>query len=214
MITHIRGILKVVAEETLTLAVEPFEVEVLIPEHTRRQVQAKLGEPIALHTIFYIDGNAMTGQNGSPAGRLPVADRPRVLRHILLGGRRGRSQGTPGDGAAGPRTGPHDRGPGREDAGDLSWHWRGHGRTHRGQAPPQGGQVCLDHRLEQAAETGGNGETEYAGPDIIRDTYAALLSVGHTESQARQAIDLVMSGKKKFKSVADMIEAIYHLSKE
>ena len=62
MISHIRGILKAVAEESLTLAVEPFELEVLIPEHTRRQVQGKVGEPITLHTIFYIDGNAMTGR--------------------------------------------------------------------------------------------------------------------------------------------------------
>ena len=62
VITHIRGILKMVAEETLTLAVEPFDLEVLIPEHTRRQVQGKLGEPLALHTMFYIDGNAMTGR--------------------------------------------------------------------------------------------------------------------------------------------------------
>ncbi len=65
----------------------------------------------------------------------------------------------------------------------------------------------------EAAAVSGNGEHESAGPDVIRDTYAALLSVGHTESQARQAIDLVMSGKKKFKTVADMIEAIYHQSK-
>jgi Holliday junction DNA helicase RuvA len=54
-----------------------------------------------------------------------------------------------------------------------------------------------------------NGETENAEPDVIRDTFAALLSVGHNESQARQAIDRVLSGKKKFKSVADMIDAIY-----
>ena len=50
------------AEEELTLAVEPFELEVLIPEHTRRQVQGKLGEPVTLHTIFYIEGNAMGGR--------------------------------------------------------------------------------------------------------------------------------------------------------
>jgi Holliday junction DNA helicase RuvA len=59
-----------------------------------------------------------------------------------------------------------------------------------------------------------NGEVEHAGPDVIRDTYAALLSVGHTESQARQAIDRVLAGKKKFKTVADMIEAIYQQSRE
>ena len=56
---------------------------------------------------------------------------------------------------------------------------------------------------------GSNGAPENAEPDVIRDTYAALLSVGHTDSQARQAIDRALTGKKKFKSVADMIEAIY-----
>ena len=54
-----------------------------------------------------------------------------------------------------------------------------------------------------------NGQAENAEPDVIRDTFAALLSVGHNESQAREAIDKVLSGKKKFKSVADMIDAIY-----
>ena len=49
---------------------------------------------------------------------------------------------------------------------------------------------------------------------MIRDTYAALLSVGHTESQARQAIDRVLAGKKKFKTVADMIDAIYQQNRE
>ena len=62
-----------------------------------------------------------------------------------------------------------------------------------------------------AAES--NGAAENAEPDVIRDTYAALLSVGHTESQARQAIDRVLAGKKKYKSVADMIEAIYQQSR-
>ena len=65
---------------------------------------------------------------------------------------------------------------------------------------PQPRQPC-------AAEA--NGAPENAEPDVIRDTYAALLSVGHSESQAREAIDRVLAGKKKFKSVADMIEAIY-----
>ena len=61
MITHVRGILSAVAEESLTLVVEPFEIEVLIPDHTRRQVQGKLGEPVALYTSFYLEGNQMTG---------------------------------------------------------------------------------------------------------------------------------------------------------
>ena len=59
-----------------------------------------------------------------------------------------------------------------------------------------------------------NGAPENAEPDVIRDTYAALLSVGHSDSQARQAIDGALAGKRKFKSVADMIDAIYQQNRE
>jgi Holliday junction DNA helicase RuvA len=59
-----------------------------------------------------------------------------------------------------------------------------------------------------------NGAAENVEPDVIRDTYAALLSVGHSESQARQAIDRVLSGKRKYRSVADMIDAIYQQNRE
>ena len=56
MLTKVRGIVEAVAEESVTLRVDPFEIEILIPEHTRRTIQSKLGEPMELHTIFYIEG--------------------------------------------------------------------------------------------------------------------------------------------------------------
>jgi Holliday junction DNA helicase RuvA len=61
----------------------------------------------------------------------------------------------------------------------------------------------------ESGKTQANGTPDNAAPDVIQDTYAALLSVGHAENHAKQLIDRVLSGKKKFKSVADMIEAIY-----
>src|SRR4051794_1385198 len=67
------------------------------------------------------------------------------------------------------------------------------------------GQDADDAR--PAAEV--NGTPDNAEPDVIRDAFAALLSVGHNESQARQAIDRVLVGKKKYRSVADLIDAIY-----
>ena len=45
VLTRIRGILMSVSDEIATLLIEPFEIEVLIREHTRRTIQAKLGEP-------------------------------------------------------------------------------------------------------------------------------------------------------------------------
>ena len=43
----IRGIVRAVGEEELTLAVDPCEIEVAIPEMARRQLQGKVGELVA-----------------------------------------------------------------------------------------------------------------------------------------------------------------------
>ncbi len=56
MLTKVRGVLQSIDDESLTLAIDPFEIEVLIPEHARRQVQSKIGELITLYTIFYVEG--------------------------------------------------------------------------------------------------------------------------------------------------------------
>ena len=53
------------------------------------------------------------------------------------------------------------------------------------------------------AETG-------AVQDLLTETYEALLSLGHTAADARQKIDLVTDhGKKKFKTVEDLLAEIY-----
>ena len=76
LITQLRGILRSVAEEELILAVEPFDVEVLIPDHARRQLQARVGELVTLHTVFYIEGNQMGGRmNPRLVGFLSPIDR-------------------------------------------------------------------------------------------------------------------------------------------
>ena len=62
MLTKVRGVLETLADESLTLSVDPFEIEVLVPEYTRRQLQSKLGQPISLHTILYIEGGTMASR--------------------------------------------------------------------------------------------------------------------------------------------------------
>jgi holliday junction DNA helicase RuvA len=215
VISHIRGILKAVSEESLTLAVEPFEIEVLIPEHTRRQVQGKIGEPITLHTIFYIDGNAMTGRMvprligfTSPIDReffdtfcsVDGVGVRKALRAMVL--------------------------PVRELARTIEDQDVKMLATYPGIGEAMAERIVAKLRRKvgkfaliigsdaEAHAAVPNGERENAEPDVIRDTYAALLSVGHTESQARQAVDRVLSGKKKFKTVPDMIEAIYQQTRE
>ncbi len=58
-----------------------------------------------------------------------------------------------------------------------------------------------------------NGEPARAAPDVVSDAYAALLAVGHSDAQARALIDHALAGRKKFKSVNDLIEAIYQREK-
>ena len=193
--------------------IDPFEIEVLIPEHTRRQIQSKLGEPITLHTIFYIEGGSMVSRLVPAAGRFPSPiDREffeifcsvdgvgvrkalrAMVRPVRELARTIQDQDVkllatfPGIGEA---TAERIVAKLRRKVGKFALI-----------VSPEAGR-----RRTASAES--NGAPENAEPDVIRDTYAALLSVGHTESQARQAIDRVLSGKKKFKSVADMIEAIY-----
>ena len=175
-------------------------------------LQSKLGEPIALHTILYIEGGAMVSRLVPRlVGFLSAIDREFFEIFCSV------------DGVGVRKALRAMVRPVRELARsiqdqdvkilvDLSRHRRGDRRADRRQAAAQGRQVRPDRQSRRRSGTAlaeANGAPENAEPDVIRDTYAALLSVGHSESQARQAIDRVLAGKKKFKSVADMIEAIY-----
>jgi holliday junction DNA helicase RuvA len=211
VLTKVRGILETLSDESLTLSVDAFEIEVLIPEHTRRQFQSKLGQPITLHTILYIEGGAMTSRLVPRlVGFLSAIDREffdilcsvdgvgvrKALRAMVV--------------------------PVRELARTIQDQDLKLLATFPGIGEAMAERIVAKLRRKvgkfalivspnstAAATTESNGAPEVAEPDVIRDTYAALLSVGHSESEARQAIDRVITGKKKFKSVADMIEAIY-----
>ncbi len=211
MLTKVRGIIHAVADDTVTLFFDPFEIEVLIGEHTRRQIQSKVGEPLALHTICYIEGGAMVSRLVprlvgflSPIDReffdifcsvdgvgvrkalramvMPVRELARTIQDQdvkLL-------SSLPGIGEA---TAERIVAKLRRKVGKFA--------------------LIVGQQAAGVDAALANGAPENAEPDVIRDTYAALVSVGHSESQAREAIDRVLSGKKKFKSVTDMIEAIY-----
>ena len=212
MLTKVRGIVVAVAEESATLRVDPFEIEVLVPDHTRRIVSSKLGESVELHTIFYIEGSAMVGRMMPRlVGFLSAIDREffeifcsvdgvgvkkalrAMVRPVRELARMIQDQDVkllatfPGIGEA---TAERIVAKLRRKVGKFAL-------------------IVGEESGAGATAAQANGVPENAEPDVIRDTFAALISVGHSESQARQAIDRVLMGKKKFKSVADMIDAIY-----
>jgi len=210
VLTKVRGILHTVSDESVTLLIEPFEIEVQIPEQTRRLLQSRLGEPVAFHTVLYVEGGAMVSRLVPRlVGFLSAIDREffdifcsvdgvgvrkalrAMVRPVRELARTIQDQDVkalstlPGIGEA---TAERIVAKLRRKVGKFAL-----------MVGPESG----------AAQAEANGAPENAEPDVIRDTFAALLSVGHSDSQAREAIDRVLAGKKKFKSVPDMIEAIY-----
>ena len=198
----------------MTIRVDPFEIEVLVPEHARRVLQSKLDQVIALHTLFYIEGSGMGGRlTPRLVGFLSEIDREFFDIFCSV------------DGVSTRKALRAMVRPVRELACMIQDQNIKLLSTFPGIGEATAERIVakLRRRVGKFALIVGpdaapalqeqNGAAENAGPDVIRDTYEALLSVGHTESQARQAIDRVLSGRKKFKTVADMFEAIYEQSR-
>jgi Holliday junction DNA helicase RuvA len=218
MITQVRGVVRAVGEEELTLAIEPFDVEVLIPENARRQLQGKVGELVTLHTVFDIEGNQM-------GGRLW----PRLIGFLTAIDREFFELFCSVDGVGVRKALRAMVRPVRELARTIQDQDVTMLATYPGIGEAMAERIVAKLRRkvgkfalivgasgegQAVANAGANGAPENAEPDVIRDTFAALLSVGHSESQARQAIDRVLTGKKKYKSVADMIDAIYQQNRD
>lgn len=215
MITQIRGVLRAVQEESLTLGVEPFELEVLIPEHTRRQIQGKVGEVVTLHTTFYIEGQAM-------GGRLT----PRLIGFLSTIDREFFDTFCSVDGVGMKKALRAMVRPVREIARTIQEQDVKMLSTFPGIGEATAERIVAKLRRKvgiyalivnpdgtTAPPPPTNGEAAHAQPDVVSDAYAMLLAVGHSEMQARAAIDRALSGRKKFKSVSDLIEAIYQQEK-
>ncbi len=217
MITLLRGLIRSVADEELVLALEFAEVSVLISEHDRRRLQQRLDESVVVHTIFYIEGNTMGGRmTPRLIGFLSPLDREFFEIFCSV------------DGVGVKKALRAMIRPVREIARAIEDQDTKMLATFPGIGEATAERIVAKLRRKvgkfalmvgaMAAEDGpagsSNGTPPAAEPDVIRVAYEALLSVGHTESDARQAIDKALSGKKKFKTVPDLIEAIYRQTRE
>ena len=214
MINLVRGTLRSVDEESLILGVEAFDLEVLIPEVARRQLQQRVGDLIVLHTVFYIEGGQMSSRmNPRLVGFQSAIDREFFDIFCSV------------DGVGVRKALRAMVRPVRELARSIQDQDVKQLATFPGIGEATAERIVAKLRRKVgkfalmvgegsvASPAEANGRTDNAEPDVIRDTFAALLSVGHNESQARQMIDRVLVVKKKFKSVADMIDAIYQLDR-
>ena len=201
MITKITGLPISVVGDTLTLAVGAFEYEILIPEFARRQLQEKLGREVNLHTIEYLEGNAMQGRLiPRLVGFLNPIEREffemfcevvgvgvkKALRAMV---RPVREVATAIE---------------EQDPKQLS--------TLPGIGPAMAERIIAKLRrkmakfaLMVAAEIPGEPESL----DIAGETYEALVTLGHSPAQAREKLETVLESGAKFKSVEELLSEIY-----
>jgi Holliday junction DNA helicase RuvA len=205
LITKITGQLAALQDDELTLRIDAFERQVLIPEFTRRQLQGSLGQEISLHTIEYLEGNPMQGRmTPRLIGFLSEVEREFFELFCSVDGigvrKALRAMVRPVKDVA---TAIEE-----QDAKGLS--------ALPGIGPAMAERIIAKLRrkvpkfalmvtCEQAAKT-------EVRPDIVSETYGLLRQLGHSESDARRLIDAALAAKKQYKDVQGLIEAIYQQS--
>ena len=208
MITKITGVINRVLDEEIRVQVGPLEYQILVPEFVRRPLQQKVGQEATLHTSEYLDGNPMQGKvvprliGFMSEAELEffelfcTVDKVGVRKAIKALVRPVRDIADAIQ---------------RQDAKWLT--------TLPGVGAATAEQIVATLRrkvtkfalMQAAAADGSVPATPIADVDgnLFEDAYQALLSVGHSPTEARARLDKVLAKGVVFKSVEDILQEIY-----
>jgi Holliday junction DNA helicase RuvA len=201
MITRLSGTLERVEPTAVEIAVGPVVHEVLVTELVRRSLQQRLGQPVVLHTLEYLEGNPTRG-NLVPrlVGFLSEVEREffelicevdgvgvrKALRAIVR---------PVGEIAASIE---------EQDAKSLA------GLPGIGAATAERMIAKLRRRMPKfALLVAREAPGEAIAADVLAETFDVLRSLGHSDPDARRLVDLLRGEKKKPKDVQDALETIY-----
>lgn len=208
MITKISGAINRVHDDEVRLQVGAFEYQVLVPEFVRRQIQGRVGQELTLHTSEYLDGNPMQGRvvprligflNEAELDFFELfctVDKVGVRKAIKALIR-----------------------PIREIADAIQRQDSKWLTTLPGVGAATAEQIVATLRrkvtrfalmAEPTPRLGDAATATVIDGNLIEDAYQALLSVGHSPTEARDRLDQVMTGGKSFKSVDEILMAIYN----
>ena len=204
MITKITGTLISLTDTEATIGIVPFEYEVLVPDFTRRNLQMQLGQKVSLQTIQYIDGNVQKGGRMTPRLIGFTNDIEKQFFEIFCSvdgvgvkkALRAMVRPVPDVAAAIEN----------QDVKTLST-LPGIGAATAERIVAKLRRKMAKFALLVAAETWD--ESEAVERSIADETYQILVALGHNEAEARRLLELPMSGKKKFKNVEALLQAVY-----
>lgn len=208
MITRITGKLVQLSDDAATVAAGPFEYEVLVPEFVRRQLQASIGSEISLRTIEYLDGNPQQGRltprmvgftNDAECeffGIICQVDGVGVKKALRAMVRPVREVATAIE---------------EQDARQLA--------TLPGVGPAMAERIIAKLRRKMARfalmiERDLPGSAASSRPSIVEDAYEALISLGHSASEAREKVETAMENLPKAKSVDELLTEVYRRQRQ
>ncbi len=201
MITKITGRLAALKDDVLTLRIDAFEYEVLIPEFTRRQLQSELDQEVSLHTIEYLEGNPMQG-------RLT----PRVIGFLSEVEREFFELFCSVDGVGVKKALRAMVRPVKEVATAIEEQDAKQLSALPGIGPAMSERIIAKLRRKVPKFALMVAHKEVAAEvesDVVSETFDVLRSLGHSEADARRLLDAALASKKKYKDVQALLQAVY-----
>lgn len=206
MITKITGKLVSVSDDKVTLAIEAFEYQVLIAEFARRQLEPQLNKVVSLYTLHYLEGNPAQGR---VVPRLVGFISP-VEREFFemfcsvdgVGARKAlRAMVRPVQDVAITIE--------EQDAKGLA--------ALPGIGPAMAERIIAKLRRKMSRFAllvgGAAADSRDVQVDVVRETFEALCSLGHSDADARKLLDSALATNKKFKDVESLLQAVYQQSR-
>jgi Holliday junction DNA helicase RuvA len=207
MITKVTGQLVSLQDNNLTLRIDSFEYEILIPEFTRRQLQEQINSQISLHTVQYLEGNPMQGRMT-----------PRLIGFLSEVEREFFELFCSVDGVGVKKALRAMVRPVRDVATAIEEQDAKFLSSLPGIGPAMSERIIakLRRQVPKFALMVTQREARAADvqPDVVSETYEVLRTLGHSEADARRLLDTALAAKKKYADVQDLLMAIYQQSQK
>ncbi|TWU50912.1 Holliday junction ATP-dependent DNA helicase RuvA [Rubripirellula tenax] len=203
MIIAISGKLNRVGETSVAIEATPFEYEVLVADYTRRQLQSKVGENVRFFTLDYIEG-------GLQGGRMT----PRLIGFLTEPERQFFDLFCSVDGVGVKKALRAMVRPVKELATIIEQQDAKQLSALPGVGPATSERIIAKLRRKMPrfalmVDRDAAGEAIEGGSQITAETFDALISLGHSESDARKLIDDTIASGGKFKDTESLLTAIY-----